>query len=426
MAEGEYQKKYHKKLKESFPPKIEVNFIWEDDKKHTLTYEKVLWEVEGKKESLRYGENPSQPAAMYKLTNGNLIIGEVELIKPGNYLASEPELLQTGKHPGKINITDIDNALNIIRYFHEEPACAIMKHNNPSGVAVAGTLEEAYKKANLADRIAAFGGAVALNRAVDKATAEAILENYLEVVCAPEYEEGVMEMFAKKKNLRVLRINNIENLHKFVGQQFIDFKSLIDGGLILQLSYTPQALTKEDLKLAEHEYKGKKYEIKREPTDKEYEDMLFGWLVESGVTSNSVIFVKDKTTVAIGTGEQDRVGVAKIAVFKAYEKYIDKVAWEIFGMSYEELKEKSKGNYWDNLKQISVGLITKLHKAGLEESIMVSDAFFPFKDGVEAGIKEGITGIIQPGGSERDFESIEVCNEAGVTMVFTGERSFKH
>lgn len=433
MEKSKFQKMYHEKQKENFPPRIEVKFEWED-KSQILVYEKVLWEVEGKKESLRYGENPGQPAAMYKLTNGNLTIGEVELIKPGNYLASEPELLQTGKHPGKINITDVDNALNIIRYFSDEPACAIMKHNNPSGVAIGKTLEEAYKKANLADRIAAFGGAIVMNRPVDKTTAEAIIENYSEVVCAPEYEKGVMELFAKKKNLRVLRINNIYNLHKFVGQQFIDFKSLIDGGLILQLSYTPKALTKNDLKLAEHVYEGTKYKIEREPTEKEYEDMLFGWLVESGVTSNSVIFVKDKTTVAIGTGEQDRVGVAKIAVFKAYEKYADKIAWEKFKVSYEDLKNEYDNTPWSPLWQkfwvdmhlATVDKIVKKDKAGLKGAVMVSDAFFPFKDGVEVGLNQGIKAIIQPGGSERDFESIKSCNQAGATMAFTGERSFKH
>lgn len=423
MTKGEYQKMYHEKKEENFPETLEVKFVWEDGKTHSLIYEKVTWEIEGEKESLRYGENPSQPAAMYKLKNSNLIIGEVVTIRPNNYLASDPELLQSGKHPGKINITDVDNALNIIRYFHDEPACAIMKHNNPSGVALGKTLEEAYTKANLADRIAAFGGAVAMNRAVDKATAEAILENYVEVVCAPEYEEGVLALFEKKKNLRILRIDNILNLHSFVGKKFVDFKSLIDGGLILQLSYTPKALTKDDLKLGEHVYKGKEYKIKREPTKKEYEDMIFGWLVESGVTSNSVIFVKDKATVAIGTGEQDRVGVAKIAVFKAYEKYADRLAWECFSLSYEDLKNAKEDI---NTRKAAVDATVKQYKAGIKGSIMVSDAFFPFKDGVEVGIEQGITGIVQPGGSERDFESIEACNKADITMVFTGERSFKH
>lgn len=413
------QKIYHEKKKEDFPKNLEVNFLWEDGKKHTLVYEKVLWDIGGKKEGLRYGENPEQPAALYRLINGNLVIGEVETIRAGNYLTSDAKLLQSGKHPGKINITDIDNALNILRYFSDEPTCAIMKHNNPSGVAVGSTLEEAYRKANLADRVAAFGGAIVFNRAVDKATAEAILENYAEVVCAPEYEEGVLDLFAEKKNLRILRINNIYNLHKFIGQQFVDFKSLIDGGLVLQLSYVPKALTKDNLKLAEHVYKGRTYKIEREPTEKEYKDMLFGWLVESGVTSNSVIFVKDKTTVAIGTGEQDRVGVAKIAVFKAYEKYADKIAWTHFRKPYEDVKNSK------TLKS-EIDRIVKKDKADLENAVMVSDAFFPFKDGVKVGLNQGIKAIIQPGGSERDFESIKVCNKAKATMVFTGERSFKH
>jgi phosphoribosylaminoimidazolecarboxamide formyltransferase/IMP cyclohydrolase len=162
------------------------------------------------------------------------------------------------------------------------------------------------------------------------------------VVVAPDFEDGVMDIFATKKNLRVIRIGNIERLQTFVGQRCVEFKSLIDGGIIAQWSFVPASRSQDDLKLAQCEYKGDTYKINREPTKSEYDDMLFGWLVESGITSNSVIYVKDEVTVGIGTGEQDRVGVAEIARDKAYRKLADRYCFEAYGIPYNDLKDEEK------------------------------------------------------------------------------------
>jgi phosphoribosylaminoimidazolecarboxamide formyltransferase/IMP cyclohydrolase len=154
------------------------------------------------------------------------------------------------------------------------------------------------------------------------------------------------------------------------------------------------------------------------PTEKEYEDLMFGWLVECGVTSNSVLYVKDGVTVSIGAGGQDRVGMAQYARDKAYRNLADRISRERYGVPYNTLTEENKKSAIDEE--------TVVRKGGLKGSCMVSDAFFPFRDGVEVGIREGISAVIQPGGSERDFEVIEACNEANVAMVFTGQRCFKH
>jgi phosphoribosylaminoimidazolecarboxamide formyltransferase/IMP cyclohydrolase len=416
MAE-DLKKMYRTIMDDQFPPKMEISFV-DDDNRQTLFYEKVTWTIDDVQKGLRYGENPGQEAALYRMVNGNLVLGETQTIQPGQYLASDIELLQSGKHPGKTNLTDADNSLNILRYFIDKPGAVIVKHNNPCGVALADSLEDAYLKANMADRVAAFGGCIALNRSVDKATAEAIVQQYAEVVVAPDFEAGVMDVFATKKNLRVVKISNIERLQSFVGQRCVEFKSLIDGGIVAQWSFVPASRSREDLKLAETDYKGQVYKINRPPTDAQYEDMLFGWLVESGITSNSVIYVKDLVTVGIGTGEQDRVGVAEIARDKAYRKLADRYCFESLGIPYNELTDADKKAEFD--KRVAA------EKGGLIGAAMVSDAFFPFRDGVDVGIREGITAVIQPGGSGNDYQSIEACNEADVTMVYTGQRSFKH
>jgi phosphoribosylaminoimidazolecarboxamide formyltransferase/IMP cyclohydrolase len=408
---------YRTIMDDHFPPRMEISFV-DGKKRQTLVYDKVSWVIDGVEKGLRYGENPGQEAALYKLINGNLVLGKVENIQPGQYLASEVELLQSGKHPGKTNITDADNSLNILRYFTDRPTVVIVKHNNPCGVARSQSLVDAYVKANLADRVAAFGGCIACNRPVDKATAEAISQQYAEVVVAPDFEEGVMGIFARKKNLRVMRIASMERLQTFVGRHFVDLKSLIDGGMIAQWSFVPVTRGPADMTLAECDYKGKTYRISRPPTEKEYADLLFGWYVEAGVTSNSVIYVKDQVTVGIGTGEQDRVGVAEIARDKAYRKLADRYCFEAHGIGYNDLK--------DAAKKAEIDTRVAQEKGGLSGAAMVSDAFFPFRDGLDVGIREGIRSVIQPGGSENDYQAIEACNEAGVTMVFTGQRSFKH
>jgi phosphoribosylaminoimidazolecarboxamide formyltransferase/IMP cyclohydrolase len=402
---------------DSFPPRMEIA-LYDDNDRHALFYEKVRWDIDGELKGLRYGENPDQPAALYKLVNGNLHLGDVRTLEPGQHLASDAELLQSGKHPGKINITDVDAALNILRYFHEENAAVIIKHNNPSGAAVGSTLAEAYHKAYMADRLAAFGGAVALNRPVDIETAEAINASYCEVVAAPEFEDGAMEILSRRKNLRIMRIGNISRLRDFIGSKVLDFKSLMDGGIILQYQFEPVIRDVNDFLPATSSHKGVDYAVKRQPDDDERRDMLFGWLVEAGITSNSVIYVKDGATVGIGTGEQDRVGVAEIARDKAYRKYADRLCWERYEKPFNLMDEGDE-------KQ-AILEETRRKKGNLAGSIMVSDAFFPFRDGVDVGIAEGIRGVVQPGGSMRDWEVIEACNEAGVSMVFTGQRSFKH
>ena len=404
-------------MEDHFPERMTITF-GEGKDAQQMVYEKVTWVINNVRTGMRYGENPGQEAALYKLVNGNLVIGNVKTIEPGRYLVSDPELLQFGKHPGKINITDADNALNILRYLMDRPTVAIVKHNNPCGVARAGSLLDAYHRANMADRVAAYGGCIALNRPCDKATAEAIVKNYAEVLVAPEYEDGVLGILARRVNLRIMVIKNIERLSGYADRRFVDFKSLVDGGVMAQLSFVPETRTKDKLTLAYAEFKGEKYTIDRIPTDKEYEDLLFGWMVEAGVTSNSVIYVKDLCTVGIGTGEQDRVGVAEIARDKAYRKLADRICWERHGVPYNDFK--------DEAKRRSIDDEVAERKGGLPGSAMVSDAFFPFRDGVDVGLHEGVRAVIHPGGSVNDHQSIIACNEHGATMVYTGQRSFKH
>lgn len=417
MTRPDLKAAYKTIMDDHFPEAMEVSFV-DGGTRQTLVYDKVSWLIDDVEKGLRYGENPGQEAALYRLTNGNLTLGNTSCIQPGRFLASDIELLQSGKHPGKTNITDADNALNILRYLADSPCVVIVKHNNPCGVAKADSLVTAYNRANLADRVAAFGGAIALNREVDTATAELITQNYAEVVVAPEFADGVMDIFAARKNLRVMRIQNMEKLETFAGKRVVDFKSLIDGGVIVQWSFVPQARTPQDLSVAETTHKDKTYRVNRDPSPAEYDDLLFGWLVEAGITSNSVIYVKDGVTVGIGTGEQDRVGVAQIARDKAYRKLADRLCWEQHQLPYNDPGAADARD--------EIDAETERLKGGLPGCAMVSDAFFPFRDGIDVGLREGITSVIQPGGSLRDFEAIEACNEHDATMVFTGQRSFKH
>ena len=412
-------------MDDHFTPAMEISFI-DGAERQTLRYEKVAWKIDGVEKGLRYGENPGQEAAVYKLVGGALALGDVKCIDPGNPLASEPELLQSGKHPGKTNLTDADNALNILRYLTEKPCAIIVKHNNPCGVALGASLAEAYARANRCDRLAAFGGCIALNRECDLATAKLIAENYAEVVVAPEFAPGVMDVFAQKKNLRVLRIGNMARLQGYADRRVVDFKSLIDGGIVAQWSFSPIARKAADFLPAEVTRKdGSVHKVKRQPTPREMDDLVFGWLVEAGVTSNSVLYVKDGATVGIGTGEQDRVGVAEIARDKAYRKLADWYAWEAWATPYNELRLKF-GEEDGARKQAEVDERAKAEHGGLVGSCMVSDAFFPFRDGAEVGIREGVSAIVQPGGALRDWDVIDCCNEHDVAMVFTGQRSFKH
>ena len=421
---------YKKVVKDSFPETIKIDFGGQ-----VLVYKKKVWSIYDADEKcnvergIRYGENPDQAAAMYELENGNVLLGDVRFFDFHGGLTSgvtEKDMLQVGKHPGKINLTDVDNALNILKFLDKKPACAIMKHNNPSGAAYGPTPAQAFEKAFWCDRIAAFGGAVVFNKTLDVESAQAMAPYYFEVVCAPDFEGGALEILKKWKNLRILQIKEIERLQAYKTKRYIDFKSLMDGGLIIQESQPFKIEGKEDLLLAQTVYRGETYKIKREPTDKEYEDMLFGWYVESGVSSNSALFVKDEATVAIGTGEQDRVGVVEIATFKAYKKFMDAEVFRKFGVPYAVFRLEADRGERKMEDLIEIERYTREMRAGLIGSVVVSDGFFPFRDGVDAAVKEGITGVIQPGGSERDFEVIEACNEADVTMVFAGQRLFKH
>ena len=410
---------YKTVMDDHFTPQMEISFI-DGDKRQSLVYEKVAWTIDGVHKGLRYGENPGQEAAMYRLVNGNWVLGDVTTIQPGRALVSDAELLQFGKHPGKINLTDADNALNILRFLMDTPCAVIVKHNNPCGVAKGSTIAEAYDRANKADMLAAFGGCIALNRTCNHETAELITRNYAEVVLAPDFTEDALALFSTKKNLRVMRIGAIERLSTYATERFVDFKSMMDGGIIAQWSYLPEARTPEGLFIHPEvtDKDGNVHRIERAPTPRELDDMIFGWLVESGITSNSVIFVKDGCTVGIGTGEQDRVGVAEIARDKAYRKTADRFARETYGKPYNELTDVAQRSACDRIAQELRG--------GLIGSCMVSDAFFPFRDGPLVGIREGIAAIIQPGGAIRDWDVIDCCNEHRVGMVFTGQRSFRH
>lgn len=415
--------KYKTVMDDHFPDEMKISFG-----SQTLIYRKKTWKIPDPKgelieKGLRYGENPGQEAAMYELVSGNLELGGCKFIEPMNGMVSaltETEMIQAGKHPGKTNLTDVDNALNILKFMMTKPACAIMKHNNPSGVATNSSLASAYSRANMADRIAAFGGAAVFNRPVDKETAELVSSNYLEVVAAPDYEEGATSILRSRKNLRILVIPRMDKLERLCDTRYVDFKSLNDGGIIVQQSPINNIRKAHDLIPAKATFKGVEYYIERMPTEREIEDMIFGWAVEQGVTSNSVIYVKDGCTVGIGTGEQDRVGVAELAVIKAKVKLRDRLCFERHGKPFNEITD-------EDVREALTKEMETL-KGGLIGSVMVSDAFFPFRDGVDVGIKMGVSAIVHPGGSERDHESIQACNEAEpkVSMMFTNQRAFKH
>ena len=408
---------YKEIQKDSFPKGMEISFF-DEENRQTLRYERVEWDIDGEKKGLRYGENPDQEAGLYKLVNGNLVLGEVECLQGGHPLASEPVLLQSGKHPSKINLTDADAALNILRYFQDKDATVIIKHNNPCGVALGESQLESFVKAYMADRVAAFGGCVAVNRTLDLETTRLILDSYFEVVVAPDFAPGVMDLLKTKPNIRVMLIKNMTKLQTYIGKRTLDFKSLMDGGVVVQWSFVPKGLTPADYLPAETTHKGITYKVDRQPTKEEMDDIIFGWLVESGVTSNSVIYVKNGATVGIGTGEQDRVGVAEIARDKAYRKLEDRLCWERYKTAFNTMEdEKIRQQIQDEVKE---------KKGGIPGSIMVSDAFFPFRDGIDVGLKEGVSAVVQPGGSIRDWEVIQACNEAKAAMVFTGQRSFRH
>ena len=417
---------YRTILKDTFPDTMTITLG-----DAVLTYRKRTWDIDGETKGLRYGENPDQPAALYQLTSGRLTVDGMEWRAPGGIMSalSEAQMLQAGKHPGKTNLTDVDNGCNILQYLSERPAAVILKHNNPCGAAWSReSVGDALTKAFWCDRIAAFGGAVVVNRPLDMQAVDLIAANYFEVVAAPDFEEGVLEKLASRKNLRIFKLPGLARLGEFAGEPFLDIKSMADGGLVLQQSFVNRIRSAEDLQTAIATNKEGVTVSARRPTAQEADDLVFAWAVEAGVTSNSVIFVRDGATVGIGTGEQDRVGCVELAIFKAHTKYADTLAFTRHGLTLYELKLKARTDADAAAKLAAIEEETRQAKGGLAGSVLVSDGFFPFRDGVDVCIEQGVTAIAQPGGSLRDFEVITAVNEADpqVAMVLTGQRSFKH
>ncbi len=307
-------------------------------------------------ERLRYGENPHQGAAFY-----------IDQRLPAGSLASAKQL--HGKALSYNNIADSDAALECVKQF-DRPACVIVKHANPCGVAVADDILEAYNKAFKTDPTSAFGGIIAFNRPLDAATAAAIVDQqFVEVIVAPSVPSDALEAISTKKNVRVLETGAWADT-AIAG---FDFKK-VSGGLLVQ-NTDLGVITAEDLKVV----------TEKAPEPGQIQDMLFAWTVVKYVKSNAIIFCKDNMTVGVGAGQMSRVYSTKIAAIKAADEDLD-----------------------------------------VKGSVMASDAFFPFRDGIDAAAEYGISAIIQPGGSMRDDEVIQAANEHGLAMVFTGMRHFRH
>jgi len=312
-------------------------------------------------QSLRYGENPHQKAAFYATGND----------RPGVATATQIQ----GKELSYNNLNDTDAAFELAAEFGT-PAMAIIKHANPCGVALGDTLADAYAKALKCDPVSAFGGIIAVNRPMDAAAAEAMKDIFLEVVIAPEVTAEAREIFAAKKNLRVLETGGMPD----PAAPGLTTK-LLSGGFLLQ-DRDSGRIGKDDLKIV----------TRREPSDREIADMLFAFAVCKHVKSNAIVYAKDGATVGIGAGQMSRVDSSRIAARKSED------AAEAAG----ETDALVKG------------------------SVVASDAFFPFADGLLAAADAGATAVIQPGGSIRDEEIIAAADEAGLAMVFTGMRHFRH
>jgi phosphoribosylaminoimidazolecarboxamide formyltransferase/IMP cyclohydrolase len=305
--------------------------------------------------SLRYGENPHQRANLFTFSN----------LKHKNI--ANADILQ-GKELSYNNIVDADAAWECVRAF-DEPACVIVKHANPCGVAEAKSIFEAYDLAFKTDPTSAFGGIIALNRTLDTKTAQEInSRQFVEVIIATDYEEGALAEFAKKKNVRVLKADLVQD------NPYPGVIKKVSGGILIQSDDT-FIVPREDLKCV----------TKREPTAKELDDLMFAWRVAKFVKSNAIVYVCNKQTIAIGAGQMSRVISADIA----------------------------------NLKAKQEGLEVK-------GAVMASDAFFPFRDGIDKAASSGIAAIIQPGGSIRDEEIIAAADENDIAMVFTNTRHFRH
>ncbi|MEI6640648.1 MAG: bifunctional phosphoribosylaminoimidazolecarboxamide formyltransferase/IMP cyclohydrolase [Novosphingobium sp.] len=315
--------------------------------------------------SLRYGENPHQNAALYVPAQGGSVSGL-------------PQARQMqGKELSYNNYNDANAALELIAEFGaEQPAVVIVKHANPCGVAVAATPLEAWQAALACDSVSAFGGIVALNRPLDGPTAEAICEIFTEVVVAPGADDDALAAFARKKNLRLLLIDEMPQADRggLVSVPIV-------GGLLLQ-DRDNGALTPDMLRVV----------TKRQPTAQEMADCRFAWTVAKHVKSNAIVYARDGVTAGIGAGQMNRRDSARIAAVKA--------------------QEAAETHSWSEPRTVG--------------SAVASDAFFPFADGLIAAVEAGATAVIQPGGSIRDDEVIAAADAAGLTMIFTGMRHFRH
>jgi phosphoribosylaminoimidazolecarboxamide formyltransferase / IMP cyclohydrolase len=313
---------------------------------------------------LRYGENPHQKAAIYAPLGPHAKgLGQAEQVQ--------------GKELSYNNFADADAALELVAEFAgQEPAVVIVKHANPCGVAQAATLEEAYRAAFDGDRVSAFGGIVAVNRPLDGATAAAITEIFTEVVVAPGADEAARAAFAAKPNLRLLLVDELPNPRR--GGLLV---KPIAGALLVQ-SRDNGAVLPADLKVV----------TELQPSERQLADMLFAWTVARHVKSNAIVFAKGGATAGIGAGQMNRRDSARIAAMRA--------------------REAAEAAGWQHPRTIG--------------SAMASDAFLPFADGLDVAIEAGATAVIQPGGAMRDDEVIARANEAGIAMVFTGMRHFRH
>lgn len=316
------------------------------------------------KQKLRYGENPHQQAGLY--------ISDANAISPAN-----AKIIQ-GKELSYNNLLDADSAFALVNEF-DDIACTIVKHNNPCGVAISHkSQKDAYIKALGCDNVSAFGGIFAFNRKLEAETAEEINKLFAEVIIAPEYSDEALEIFAKKKNLRVLETGYVKDSTKETQKQ-LDVKS-ISGGYLIQ-DKNSKIFADDNLELL-------KVVTKRKPTEQELQDLKFAFTVCKHVKSNAIIYAKDGSTVGIGAGQMSRIDSSKIGADKAKNTNIN--------------TESAKG------------------------SVLASDAFFPFADGLEAAAAEGITAVIQPGGSIRDDEVIAAADNNNIAMLFTEIRHFRH
>ncbi|MFL9840249.1 bifunctional phosphoribosylaminoimidazolecarboxamide formyltransferase/IMP cyclohydrolase [Sphingomonas sp. ST-64] len=315
-------------------------------------------------EELRYGENPHQAAALY-LPAGPATAG-----------IAQAEQLQ-GKELSYNNYNDADAALELVSEFRDgPPTVVIVKHANPCGVATADTLVDAYKAALACDSVSAFGGIIALNRPLDAETAQAITDIFTEVVVAPGASEEAKAIFAGKKNLRLLICGELPN----PARPGLMLKTIAGGALVQ--SRDSGRVAQEALKVV----------TQRAPTDRELADCLFAWTVAKHVKSNAIVYAKDGSTAGVGAGQMNRLESARIAAWKA--------------------KDAAEKAGWSEPRTIG--------------SAVASDAFFPFADGLLAAVEAGATAVIQPGGSIRDADVIAAADEAGLAMVFTGMRHFRH